>query len=101
MLTFFSVGFCADSGMSIDSVGMVPTDEDCSDEEMRCALQYMEEEEERNAFSFPLYLFPTADVPFHSQSPMTEDQPSFFTEPSLVSKVSVSVSMQCASVLPS
>lgn len=86
--------------MSSDSVGMMPTDEDSSDEEMRrCALQDMEEEEERNTFSFPPSLFPIADFPFPSQSPTIEEQSAFFTKPSLVSIANVSVSLQCASVL--
>lgn len=86
--------------MSIDSVGMLPTDEDSSDEDMRrCALQDMEEEEEKNTGSCPPSLLPTAHAPFPSPSPMTEEQSGFFTKPSLVSKASVSVSLQCASVL--
>ncbi|XP_047009181.2 zinc finger B-box domain-containing protein 1 isoform X2 [Ictalurus punctatus] len=74
----------SNSDMSSDSVGMMPTDEDSSDEEMRrCALQDMEEEEERNTFSFPPSLFPIADFPFPSQSPTIEEQSAFFTKPSL------------------
>ncbi|XP_026770094.3 zinc finger B-box domain-containing protein 1 [Pangasianodon hypophthalmus] len=74
----------SNSDMSSDSIGMIPTDEDSSDEEMRrCALQDMGEEEERNTFSSPPSLFPTVDVPFPSQSPTTEEQPGFFTKPSL------------------
>ncbi|KAF4072042.1 hypothetical protein AMELA_G00269750 [Ameiurus melas] len=74
----------SNSDMSSDSVGMMPTDEDSSDEETRrCALQDMEEEEERNTFSFPPSLFPIADVPFPSQSPTIEEQSVFFTKPSL------------------
>lgn len=92
--TFFS-----DSDMSSDSVGMIPTDEDSSDEEMRCALHDMELEEERNTSSFPPSLFPTAAITFPSQSPMIEDQSGFFTKPCLVSKANVFVSMQCTLVL--
>ncbi|XP_053479411.1 uncharacterized protein zbbx isoform X3 [Ictalurus furcatus] len=74
----------SNSDMSSDSVGMMPTDEDSSDEEMRrCALQDMEEKEERNTFSFPPSLFPIADFPFPSQSPTIEEQSAFFTKPSL------------------
>ncbi|XP_058242882.1 mucin-2 [Hemibagrus wyckioides] len=74
----------SDSDMSSDSVGMIPTDKDTSDEEMRrCALHDMELEEERNTSSFPPSLFPTAAITFPSQSPMTEDQSGFFTKPCL------------------
>lgn len=78
--------------MSSDSAGMMPTDEDSLDEEMsRCAMQAMEEEQDRNIISSPPSLFPTAGVPFPSQSPRTEEQSGFFTKSSLVSKASVSV----------
>ncbi|MCI4379369.1 hypothetical protein PGIGA_G00227350 [Pangasianodon gigas] len=74
----------SNSDMSSDSFGMIPTDEDSSDEEIkRCALQDMGEEEERNTFSSPPSLFPTVDVPFPSQSPAVEEQSGFFTKPSL------------------
>ncbi|KAK3569613.1 hypothetical protein QTP86_002596 [Hemibagrus guttatus] len=74
----------ADSDMSSDSVGMIPTDKDSSDEEMRrCALHDMELEVERNTSSFPLSLFSTAAITFPSQSPMIEDQSGFFTKPCL------------------
>ncbi|GAA6081264.1 uncharacterized protein zbbx isoform X1 [Tachysurus ichikawai] len=70
--------------MSSDSVGMIPNDKDSSDEEIRrCALQDMEEEEERNTSSLPPSLFPTSDIPFPSQSPTTEVQSGFFTKPCL------------------
>lgn len=86
--------------MSSDSVGMIPNDKDSSDEEIRrCALQDMEEEEERNTSSLPPSLFPTSDIPFPSQSPTTEVQSGFFTKPCLVSKANVFVSLQCTLVI--
>lgn len=86
--------------MSSDGVDMLPTDDDSSDEEIkRCALQDIEEDVERNKVSFPPSLFVTTDAAFPSLSPMMVEQSAFFTKPSLVSKASVSVSLQCASFL--
>lgn len=97
---FKKILFCPDSDMSSGSVGMMPTDEDSSDEEMRRdVLHDMKEEEERNLPSSALSLFSTADAFFHSQNPKNEEKSRLFTKPCLVRKANVLVSLQCASVL--
>ncbi|KAF5907885.1 zinc finger B-box domain-containing protein 1, partial [Clarias magur] len=78
-----SLHLSSNSDMSSDSIGIMPTDEDSSDEEMRRdALQDMKEGGERNLSSSALSLFPTADVSFHSQNPKNEES-GLFTKPSL------------------
>ncbi|XP_053355854.1 zinc finger B-box domain-containing protein 1 isoform X1 [Clarias gariepinus] len=74
----------SNSDMSSGSVGMMPTDEDFSDEEMRRdVLHDMKEEEERNLPSSALSLFSTADAFFHSQNPKNEEKSRLFTKPCL------------------
>lgn len=65
--------------MVSDSVGILPIDEDSSDEEMRCTVPDTMEEEERNMVSFPPSLFTTVHAPFRSLSPITEEKSDFFS----------------------